>query len=222
MKTLGLITIGQSPRADITPDLEPIFGPDIKLVQAGALDGMTAQDAATLAPEEGDEVLISKLQDGTAVLLGERRIIPRLQQCVDELERQGAALILFLCTGTFPAFESRIPLVFPCEVLNGAVPALTSRSRIAVIAPKEEQRRQCMEKWTRFVQSVQVVCASPYGLPEELDQAARAAAELDADLVVLDCMGYTADMKKRVQELSGKPVVLSRTLAARVVMELLA
>ena len=222
MKTLGLITIGQSPRADITPDLEPIFGPDIKLVQAGALDGMTAQDAAALAPEEGDEVLISKLQDGTAVLLGERRIIPRLQQCVDELERQGAALILFLCTGTFPAFESRVPLVFPCEVLNGAVPALTSRSRIAVIAPKEEQRRQCMEKWMRFVQSVQVVCASPYGLPEELDQAARAAAELDADLVVLDCMGYTADMKKRVQELSGKPVVLSRTLAARVVMELLA
>jgi len=51
MKKLGLITIGQSPRTDVTPDLIPIFGPDIQLCQAGALDGMTAQEIAAFAPE---------------------------------------------------------------------------------------------------------------------------------------------------------------------------
>lgn len=222
MKKLGLITIGQSPRTDITPDLEPILGPDIQLLQAGALDGMTARDAAALAPEEGDEVLISKLRDGTTVLLGTQRILPRLQQCIHTLEGQGAELILFLCTGSFPAFDSRVPLVFPCAVLDGTIPALAGRSRIAAIVPTEEQREDCQKKWGHVVRFVQILCASPYGPPEKLDRAAREAAGLDVDLVVLDCMGYTAAMKRRVQELSGKPTVLSRTLAARVVTELLA
>ena len=58
--------------------------------------------------------------------------------------------------------------------------------------------------------------------PEELDRAAKEMAGMDVDLVVLDCIGYTSAMKERVRQLSGKPVVLSRTIAARVVMELLA
>ena len=114
MKTIGLITIGQSPRTDVTPDLEPIFGPDVKLLQAGALDGLTAQEIAAFAPEEGDYVLISKLRDGTSAVFAEKHILPRLQQCIRELEDQGAELIMFLCTGSFPAFESQVPLVFPC------------------------------------------------------------------------------------------------------------
>lgn len=222
MKKLGLITIGQSPRTDVTPDLEPIFGPEIQLLQAGALDGMTAQEIAAFAPAEGDYVLISKLQDGTSAVFAERHVLPRLQQCIYDLEEQGAELIMFLCTGSFPAFQSRVPLVFPCAVLNGTVPALAGRSRIAVITPKQEQEAQCMEKWKDYVQSVQVTWGSPYGAPEELDRAAREVAGMDVDLVVLDCMGYTAAMKERVRQLSGKPVVLSRTMAARVVMELLA
>ena len=222
MKTIGLITIGQSPRTDVTPDLEPIFGPDIRLLQAGALDGMTAQEIAAFAPEEGDYVLISKLRDGTSAVFAEKHILPRLQQCICDLEAQGVELIMFLCTGSFPAFESRVPLVFPCAVLNGTVPALASRSRIGVITPKEEQTGQCVEKWKNYVQSVQVTWGSPYGDPAELDRAAEEMAGLDVDLIVLDCMGYTSAMKERVRQLSGKPVVLSRTIAARVVMELLA
>ena len=222
MKKLGLITIGQSPRTDVTPDLIPIFGPDIQLCQAGALDGMTAEEIAAFAPEEGDYVLISKLRDGTSAVFAEKHILPRLQQCIRELEDQGAELIMFLCTGSFPAFESRVPLVFPCAVLNGTVPALAGRSRIGAITPKEEQIDQCAHKWKDYVQSVQVVAGSPYGEPEELDRAAKEMAGMDVDLVVLDCIGYTSAMKERVRQLSGKPVVLSRTIAARVVMELLA
>lgn len=221
MKKLGLVTIGQSPRTDITPDLEPIFGSNIQLLQAGALDGMTTQEIAALAPEAGDYVLVSRLRDSTSVVFAERHILPRLQQCIYDLEERGVERILFLCTGSFPAFESRVPLVFPCDVLNGTVPALTGRSRIAVITPKKEQVEQCAEKWKSRVQSVQVAWGSPYGDPEELVQAAREAADMDVDLVVLDCMGYTAGMKEQVCQLTGKPVVLSRTLAARVVMELL-
>ena len=48
MKKLGLITIGQSPRTDVLPDIEPIFGPDVELHQAGALDGLTREEIAQM------------------------------------------------------------------------------------------------------------------------------------------------------------------------------
>ena len=41
-----------------------------------------------------------------------------------------------------------------------------------------------------------------------------------ADLIVLDCIGYTQEMKKMFAEKTGKKVVLPRTLLARVVSEL--
>ena len=34
---IGAVTIGQSPRVDVTPDIMPIFGEQVELIQAGAL-----------------------------------------------------------------------------------------------------------------------------------------------------------------------------------------
>ena len=156
------------------------------------------------------------------MVFAERYILPRLQRCIETLEDQGAQLILFLCTGDFPpVFHSKVPLIFPCKVLNGLVPALASRGKIAVVTPTQQQVAQSEKKWREYVAEMTALPASPYGPPEELEQAARQAAELDVDLVVMDCIGYTVEMKEHFQAVSGKPVVLSRTLAARVVMELL-
>ncbi|MGL5514464.1 MAG: AroM family protein [Sporomusa sp.] len=41
-----------------------------------------------------------------------------------------------------------------------------------------------------------------------------------AQLVVMDCIGYTCTMKNAVAKLTGLPVVLPRTVAARAVAEL--
>ena len=38
-------------------------------------------------------------------------------------------------------------------------------------------------------------------------------------MVILDCMGYTQEMKNEVCRITGKPVILPRTLLARVVRE---
>ena len=43
---------------------------------------------------------------------------------------------------------------------------------------------------------------------------------MDGDLIVLDCIGYTQEMKRMFAEKTGKKVVLPRTLLARVVSEL--
>lgn len=221
MKKLGLITIGQSPRTDVIPDIAPIFGPEVELLQAGALDGLTKEEIAAFAPGPEDYVLISKLRDGSSAVFAERYILPRLQACVDRLETEGADMILFLCTGEFPGFRSGIPLYFPCNILNGAVPALAPRRRIAVVTPRPEQLEQTVKKWEKLVDFVEVVAASPYGDPEEMVHAADAVREIDVDLAVLDCIGYTSEMKRQFHDRSGKLTVLSRTIAARNLMELL-
>lgn len=222
MIKIGAITIGQSPRDDVVGDILPILGEEVTLLQAGGLDGLSREEIQGFAPSPSDYVLISRLRDGSSVVFAERYILPRLQRCIETLEDQGAQLILFLCTGDFPpVFHSKVPLIFPCKVLNGLVPALASRGKIAVVTPTQQQVAQSEKKWREYVAEMTAIPASPYGPPEELEQAAHQAAELDVDLVVMDCIGYTVEMKEHFQAVSGKPVVLSRTLAARVVMELL-
>ena len=40
MTKVGLITVGQSPRSDVVPDMAAILGGDVEIVEAGALDGL--------------------------------------------------------------------------------------------------------------------------------------------------------------------------------------
>ena len=219
---VGAITIGQSPRTDVVQELFPLMGEQVELIQAGALDGLTREDIQAFAPGPEDYTLISRLRDGSSVMIAERHILPQLQQCIERLEEQGVNLILFLCTGDFPAvFHSKVPLIFPCKVLNGLVPALSNRGKIAVVVPTPQHVDQTEKKWNQYVKESIIIPASPYGSQDDLDAAARAAAKMDVELVVMDCISYNIGMKEQFQKLSGKRVILSRTLAVRVMMELL-
>ena len=221
MIKIGAITIGQSPRKDVTPDILPILGDNIELIQAGGLDGLTLDEIEKFAPVEGDYVLVSKLNDGTSVKFAEHHILSRLQQCIYDLEEQGVKIIIFLCTGDFPLiFKSKVPLIFPCNILNAIVPVLACNSKIAVVTPDKMQVKQSENKWKKYVKEVIPVPASPYADSLELEEAAKVIKDLDVDLVVMDCIGYTEEMKQRLREKTGKNIVLSRTILARIVREL--
>ena len=218
---IGAITVGQSPRVDVTPDLWPIFGPNVELIEAGGLDGLSREEIETFVPEEGDYVLVSRLKDGSSVTFAERYVLPRLQQCIDRLEEEGVRLILFFCTGDFPDnFRHKVPLIFPNQILFGLVPVLCA-GKLAAVTPSEKQLEQSQKKWGGYGLEVESYAASPYGEMEAVEAAAREIAKTDADLVLLDCIGYTAEMKRMVAKITGKNVILSRTILARAVMELL-
>ena len=50
MKKLGLITIGQSPRIDVVPEIRQIIGHGIEVMEGGALDGLTLDEVRKLYP----------------------------------------------------------------------------------------------------------------------------------------------------------------------------
>ena len=112
MKKIGAITVGQTPRTDLIPEIAPILGDSIEIIQMGGLDGLTKEEIQTMTPAPGDHVLVSRLKDGSSVSFGESHILPRLEACMDQLKKDQVSLILFLCTGEFPAeFRSNVPLI---------------------------------------------------------------------------------------------------------------
>jgi protein AroM len=89
-----------------------------------------------------------------------------------------------------------------------------------VFSPLAEQTALIARKWQRDGVEVVGVTLQPGSDEAAVDQAARAMADKQPDLVVLDCMSYTSANKARVRQHFSGPVILSIAAAARVIEEL--
>jgi protein AroM len=219
---IGMVTIGQAPRADIVPDMTALLGDGVEILERGALDALGRDEIAALAPAPGDEILVTRLADGSSVFVAQRHIVPRLEAKVAELEAAGASLNIVLCTGAFPRFTARRPLLEPWPLLLGTLRALTLPGRLGVVPPSARHVPQTETRWRAEGFDPCVVPLSPY---DEQDPAvvAGAAAALrarEAGLVVLDCIGFRRKTQRELAALTGVPVVLANLLVARVAAEL--
>lgn len=221
MKKIGVITIGQAPRTDILLDIEPLLGPDVELIQAGALDGMTLEKVQALRPDGTGTTLVSRMCDGTAVALQEQKILPLIQQKINELEVQGVSVIMIMCTGEFPeTFVSEVPLIYPSKMICNIIASLNNLRSIGVITPDADQIPDIERKWGRIVNRVVPVLWNPY-LEKTSEQAVSQLCESDVDLAIMDCFGYSKQMSAYASEAIGKPVILSRMIAIRVLLEMI-
>lgn len=222
---LGAVTIGQAPRTDVTADIAPLLGPNVRVIEAGALDG--ASDVSPLAPQGGESALASRLADGTGVIVSEAKIMPLVQQAVDRVVAQGAFAVVLLCTATLrnPP-TSAVPLIHPDVALAEAVVRMVRDEAcgdgIAVMVPDESQIGDIGNRWEQLLGSRPALfAASPYGPAEPRIAAAEAIGRTDAGAIVLDCIGYSTAMARDIERASGKTVVLPRAIVAEAAKELL-
>ena len=221
-KVIGTVTIGQSPRTDVIPDVTSILGPDIEIREAGALDGLSPEIIASFAPGEGDYVLVTRLADGSSVQVAERHITSRIHEKIAEHFTGGISVVLLLCTGEFPDFETGGLLIRPQKVLFNAVAAVAKGMRIGILTPSPEQVEQSEHRWGSLSPFVRAVPSSPY--VNSMEAARTAAEELKewkAEITVLDCIGYTLAIRSLVREITDRPVLLARGVAASMVKELI-
>ena len=220
MNKIGAITIGQSPRVDMVPEILP-FMQGIECIEKGALDGMTKEEIAAIAPQDGDYVLVTRLVDGSSVQIAERHILPRIQKHIDDFNAQGIKAVLMLCTGQFPPFNSKIPVFYPEVLQRYFVLGVVGDNALGILSPNEKQIPQSTSRWTAAgVKNVLVEAATPYADPAHVTAAGLKLKERGAQMIVMDCMGYNLAMKKSIQDATGLPVVLPRTVAARFMSEL--
>ena len=218
MKTIGAISIGQTPRDDVVGEMEKILGAEVRVRQAGALDQLTRADIEALRPTSDDDALITHLRDGSDVVIGKSRIIPRLQACLDDLGADVDASVI-LCVGVFPPFRAARPVLLPDRCMAAAAAALFDGCRLGVIVPIAEQRESYTARWSRVDPKVTVVVASPYEDPSRLVAAAERLRQAGVSLVAMECMGFTGAMKQIVRDVSGAPALLPASVVARFLAE---
>jgi len=216
---VGMVTIGQTPRNDVVPEIQVVLGPGIDIVQCGALDGVSREGVKEFAPASGDLVLVTRMRSGEEVTVGESKILPRVQQCVNNLAKQCDVLAM-LCTGQFPQLVSNKMIVMPDSLLDGVVNGIHGVLTIGVLIPSAEQKAQALKRWKRPSRAAVVESASPYSLQDEVTPATQKLVASKPDLIVLDCMGYTFRTREAVRKIAGKPVILPRSVLARSIMEL--
>jgi len=215
---IGMITIGQSPRSDVVEEIKEILG-QVQIVERGCLDELTNEQIESLKPEEREPFLVTVLRDGSSVQVSKKKTVQLLQQRIKELENKDVISIVLLCTGDFSNLESKKLLIAPGKLIRRLVEAmLTTEEKLGVIVPCCEQIGQTQKKWSHLNPVVEA--ASPYDNSARIQEAAKKLQAQNVDLTVLDCIGYTIHMKQTVKEITGKPVILARTLLAGVLREL--
>lgn len=218
MTKVGVLTIGQSPRNDVTPSIQNIVGPEVTIIERGGLDQLTQDNMHEISPDDGEKTYISKLRKGEAVKIGKTKLLPLLQQELSKLDKE-VDVILMLCTGDFPTLICEKPIIYPDKVLSHVLQAVLTRDHtLGLIIPLEEQRDSLVEKWEDTGFNLEISVSSPYKTSNIHDAAKQLKAK-GASIIVLDCMGYNETHKQEAKEASKLPVILSRSLAARIMQE---
>ena len=221
MQTVHFLTIGQSPRPDVVPEILGMLGDvasGIRAVEAGALDGLSREEVQAGAPRDGEMPLVSRLRDGEEVVIGEDFVEERMAELLGRIPAGAAAAIL--CTGPFRGIAERPGLVKAGPIFDRTLrDACPPRATVGMLIPEPRQETDARRRVPEGSSCV-IGVASPYsddGVEERLAEAFH-----EVDVVGLNCLGYNGPLEKAVARATGKPVVLARRALAEAVARLVA
>ena len=205
IKLIGALTIGQSPRPKLVDPLRRYLPAGCQVMEAGALDGLSA---ALIPPiSEGVYPLTTRLQDGSAVMVEESFLLPRLQQALAHLEAQGAAASILLCAGTFAGLHGTRPFFKPFSVAANELRARGLKS-LGLIAPCEEQVAPIRRRWQAAGFEPTVWTADLGKQDKQFKQQLAVQIETyGLQCIVLDYVGHPAQTVTLLQQNSTLPVI---------------
>lgn len=220
MPIVSMLTIGQTPRRDITDDLRRLLPASVELREYGALDGLSRTEAEALFGYDGrGELLVTRLAgDPEMIRLSADQVFVQLQACIAKAEADGAQVHLMACTGNFPAYVHQKPILYPGVCQREA--ALRLGSPVGVLIPNAGQREQIAGWWADCgAPAVHLAVADPFGDLENVELAAKTLLEQGARVLCLDCFGYTLEQKMAVEAATGLRAVLPREVLCQMAKE---
>lgn len=227
-RRVGIITIGQSPRDDIVPDLEAILGPTVQFLQEGALDGLDDKAVRALEPRGKETVLATRLRNGREVRIGHASVVPLLADAIQRACNAGAESAVLLCTGTFDGATlggAAIPIITADQALIHTGTVLASGRNLLVVCPDARQVPEMEARWSEVAPRVIVVAASPYDSRDKFRSVLRSAASTlglkpDEWLAILDCVGYDLEHRRDVRQSLNLSAVVARLTIGHLVAQL--
>ena len=217
-KQIAFFFIGQSPRPDIMEDIRKSFGLQYDIAEYGALDGLDRGEISALAPVSAEDTLITKLRDGSQVRISAEAAEKLLAQKVKEAEGNGAALAAIMCTGEFN-LQTLIPVITADDAFHRLQVFPEGSGKIGVIVPRAEQQETFAACYERYGLKVITGVADPYGDDAVIAAEARRLTENGADLICLDCMGFTPQQALLAEKACGKETRIPRTEIIKAIKE---
>jgi protein AroM len=220
---IAFVTIGQTPRVDLVPEMmaEITVGlPEgrIDYQEFGVLDGMSPAELDAMRAKDGEHSFATRLASGEEIVSSKALTEEKLNILLQKIDGEGFDIVVLLCTGTRIEPLANTLVVEAQRIVDSTVEALAaSARRLGVIVPLERQIRDFEERHV-LPGNPSLVSASPYAGD---DMGERAKLLEGCDLVVMHCMGYSADMHEAVRNAIDAPVLLSRRLVAGVVRQMI-
>jgi DNA-binding NarL/FixJ family response regulator len=208
---VAFVGVGQTPRLDVVPEILAHLDLPIAATEFGALDGLTDAEISALAPTLDEHALVTRLADGTDVVVSKPRVGERLARILAGFAPTDFDLVVILSTGLFREFESRCLTVNAQRAMESGVLALAAHGGvIGLVQPLAQQ-----------VAEVNLTALAPYRIvlshasPGDRDALARALIDLaESEIIVLNSVGFSEADRGVVARASGKPVVLARRIVA--------
>ena len=207
---LAVVTVGQSPRDDVLPEIEDRVRGQMQITQFGVLDGLSDSEISDMAAVGDERRLCTRLRDGREVVTSKAKTGERLNGILNDLTGQDFDDVLLLCTGYFENVNCNRPYIESQRLVDGYVAAMSNGGRkIGIMVPVAEQMKEAKEHTDYDVSAT--AFASPYSDGNLRDAGAQLA---DMDIIVMHCMGYSQSMRQTVAQSSGRPVILARDVVA--------
>jgi len=193
----------------------------VNVVEAGCLDGLTRADIDALGPNPDEVGIACDLHDGSSILLSHSKLLPRMQDCVDELSgERNADLIVILCGADWSSITSSTLVVNPGRVFPSVISSLSYGRKLGVIKPSAGQIADETARYQGMGIDVHVTAASPFCGAERFDLVREAATDLrdvSCDLIWMTCVSMDSEMKQIVSDITRKPVILANELLAKII-----
>lgn len=209
-----LVTIGQSPRADLVGALSAELAECANVAEIGLLDGAASAEIASLRAGPGQTAVSARMCDGTWLSLSWREITNLASTKIASLKKGGCDLVVFMATGIYPDAESPCPMVNAQSAVDSAIKSLAERGdRVGLVYPLEQQIHDfeipSLGKFETLSSHAE------HGHANQLRTAARDLA--GCAFVVLNSVGYSEDDRDIVAQITGKPVILTRRVIANAI-----
>lgn len=190
------MTIGETPRDDVIPELLSIIGrTDLTYREIGLIENV---DPKIYKPLNDEDILVSRKRDGSVAFISHRWVVQKLSQ----IECEGICVLL--CTGEFE--DERF--ILPYKVVDAFFSAMPRVERATVVVPEREQCAGALNRWKNIAKRTNCVAFSPYGdskLEVDLSQE---------QLVYLDCIGFTLKHEELFKEKTEGIVLSARRILA--------
>lgn len=219
-KKVGLITIGCRENRPNWEDVIRALEPEVEVDFRGVLDGLTREEVEEqFAFSDGENYLVTEMPWTASVQLSEKAVQVGAMRRTAEQFADGADTVLMLCTGDFPHPEKPGGLfLLPEDLMYGILSGLRQK-KLGFIVPEPDQIPFSRKQYEALNPVVRA--SSPYGSMEDLAKTAAAFREEDVEVIVTDCMGFTAEMGRIVARESGKQVLVPRLILPKLIKALL-